>query len=67
MSIHSFLERPTSISHADWTEGIVQNPDQQNYVPMALVGADSLQARVLWLQQQVDSTCQQRETLQTTF
>ena len=42
--------KPPQVSESDWKEAVVKNPDPQNYMPNALVGAMALQARVSWQQ-----------------
>eukprot|EP00980_Cylindrotheca_fusiformis_P003127 scaffold721_cov131-Cylindrotheca_fusiformis.AAC.17 len=42
--------RPPQVSEAEWNKAVVNNPDPQNYMPVALVGGVALQARVSWQQ-----------------
>mmetsp|Transcript_19283 Transcript_19283/g.46569 ORF Transcript_19283/g.46569 Transcript_19283/m.46569 type:complete len:489 (+) Transcript_19283:340-1806(+) len=44
------IPRPQQISDRDWKEALVNNPDPLNYVPQALVGAQALEARKVWQQ-----------------
>ena len=44
--------KPPQVSDEQWLEAVVRNPDRSCYIPIALIGAESLQARVGWQQQQ---------------
>jgi hypothetical protein len=45
--------RPLQIAPKDWDLAVVRNPDCQQYMPAALVGAQALQARLTSQQEQV--------------
>jgi Nucleoporin complex subunit 54 len=47
--------KPPQISEADWNRACVRNPDSQNFMPVAVVGAESLQARAILHQEQADT------------
>jgi hypothetical protein len=42
--------KPPQVSDNDWKAAVVKNPDPQNYMPVALLGAVALQGRVSWQQ-----------------
>lgn len=44
--------KPPQVSQQTWLEAVVNNPDQSTLIPTALVGAEALQARLGWQQQQ---------------
>jgi hypothetical protein len=44
--------KPPQVEEQKWLEAVVNNPDRSSYIPVALVGAEALQARVGWQQQQ---------------
>eukprot|EP00545_Synedropsis_sp_CCMP1620_P010322 CAMPEP_0119026776 /NCGR_PEP_ID=MMETSP1176-20130426/36043_1 /TAXON_ID=265551 /ORGANISM="Synedropsis recta cf, Strain CCMP1620" /LENGTH=180 /DNA_ID=CAMNT_0006982563 /DNA_START=41 /DNA_END=580 /DNA_ORIENTATION=+ len=44
--------KPPQVSQQMWLEAVVNNPDQSTLIPAALVGAEALQARLGWQQQQ---------------
>jgi Nucleoporin complex subunit 54/Nucleoporin FG repeat region len=44
--------KPPQVDEQKWLEAVVNNPDRSSYIPVALVGAEALQARVGWQQQQ---------------
>lgn len=44
--------KPPQVDEQQWLEAVVKNPDRSCYIPIALVGAEALQARVGWQQQQ---------------
>jgi hypothetical protein len=44
--------RPPQVSPQKWEKACVENPDPSKYVPVALVGATALQARLSWQQEQ---------------
>jgi len=52
---HMAPPRPSQISEDDWNLACVRNPDPQNYMPVAVVGAESLQARAVLHQDQADT------------
>ncbi len=58
--------RPPQISEEDWTRAVVCNTDHENYMPVALVGARALQARVQGQQQQANTCVQQLNDIQET-
>eukprot|EP00339_Tiarina_fusa_P018560 CAMPEP_0117024980 /NCGR_PEP_ID=MMETSP0472-20121206/18502_1 /TAXON_ID=693140 ORGANISM="Tiarina fusus, Strain LIS" /NCGR_SAMPLE_ID=MMETSP0472 /ASSEMBLY_ACC=CAM_ASM_000603 /LENGTH=404 /DNA_ID=CAMNT_0004731575 /DNA_START=32 /DNA_END=1246 /DNA_ORIENTATION=- len=41
---------PLGVSEKEWQNAVVNNPDPENYMPMALPGGVALQARVSWQQ-----------------
>lgn len=43
-------ERPPQVSDKQWKKAVVENPDPQNYMPQALVGAAALEGRIAWQQ-----------------
>jgi hypothetical protein len=57
-------ERPPHVSEKQWTKAVVENPDPQNYVPNALVGAAALQARINWQQDRARELASHAATLQ---
>lgn len=44
--------KPPQVSEQTWLEAVVNNPDRSALIPVALIGAEALQARVGWQQQQ---------------
>lgn len=56
--------RPLQISESDWTRAVVRNPDYENYMPVALVGARALQARGQGQQEQANTCIQQLNAIQ---
>ena len=44
--------KPPQVAEQTWLEAIVNNPDRSTLIPVALIGAEALQARVGWQQQQ---------------
>jgi hypothetical protein len=44
--------KPPQVSQQTWMEAVVNNPDQSTLIPTALIGAEALQARLGWQQQQ---------------
>jgi nuclear pore complex protein Nup54 len=44
--------KPPQIDEKQWWVAVVNNPDPSRYIPVALVGAEALQARLGWQQQQ---------------
>eukprot|EP00934_Nitzschia_sp_Nitz4_P005329 Nitzschia sp. Nitz4//scaffold4_size323378//77213//78466//NITZ4_000637-RA/size323378-processed-gene-0.338-mRNA-1//-1//CDS//3329553330//5319//frame0 len=64
-------ERPPQVSDKQWKKAVVDNPDPQNYMPQALVGAAALEGRIAWQQSRanelgahVATLSKSRETLQ---
>jgi Nucleoporin complex subunit 54 len=47
--------RPPQISQADWDDACVRNPDAYNFMPVAVVGAESLKARAVLQQSQANA------------
>ena len=58
--------KPPQISETDWDQAVVRNPDYQNYMPVAVVGAAALLARASGQQEQVNTCVQQLQSLQDT-
>ncbi|GAX20974.1 hypothetical protein FisN_1Lh360 [Fistulifera solaris] len=58
--------RPPQISADDWTRAVVCNTDHENYMPVAVVGARALQARVQGQQEQANTCIQQLNDIQET-
>ena len=56
--------RPPQISESEWKKAVVSNPDPQNYMPVPLVGAVALQARVSWQQDRAKDLATSAVTLQ---
>lgn len=56
--------RPLQISESDWTSAVVRNPDYENCMPVALVGARALQARGQGQQEQANTCIQQLNAIQ---
>lgn len=56
--------RPPQISESEWKKAVVNNPDPQNYMPVPLVGAVALQARVSWQQDRAKDLAASAVTLQ---
>mmetsp|Transcript_13212 Transcript_13212/g.19437 ORF Transcript_13212/g.19437 Transcript_13212/m.19437 type:complete len:416 (-) Transcript_13212:446-1693(-) len=48
---YSIPPKPPQVSEEMWLEAVVKNPDRTTLIPVALVGAEALQARVGWQQQ----------------
>ena len=55
--------KPPQVSEEEWNEAVVQNPDPLNYMPIALVGADALSARVSWQQERAKQLAQAAESI----
>ena len=51
--------RPLQVSERDWDYALVRNPDYTQYMPIAVVGAEALQARLTY-QQEMANQCQQQ-------
>jgi len=63
--------KPPHVSEEEWNRAVVQNPDPMSYMPIPLVGADALHARVTWQQERAKqlaadaaSVAQSHETVQ---
>lgn len=57
-------DRPAHVSEKQWKKAVVENPDPQNYVPQALVGAVALQARITAQQDRAKGLASHAATLQ---
>jgi hypothetical protein len=55
--------RPPQVSEAEWNKAVVNNPNPQNYMPVALVGGVALQARVSWQQDRAKELANHADTL----
>lgn len=53
--------RPPQVSEEEWNKAVVQNPDPLSYMPIPLVGADSLSARVSWQQERAKQLAKDAE------
>lgn len=58
--------KPPQVSEKDWLNAVVRNPNPSLYLPMALVGAEALQARLGWQQERAHSLHQGVELLEAT-
>jgi hypothetical protein len=58
------LPRPPQVSGRDWKLAVVNNPDPDNYVPLPLIGASSLQARVSWQQERAKEAASNAQSIQ---
>jgi Nucleoporin complex subunit 54 len=47
--------KPPQISQSDWDDACVRNPDAYNFMPVAVVGAESLKARAVLQQSQANA------------
>lgn len=59
--------KPTQVAQQEWTHALASNPDYTAYMPMALVGAQDLQARLMSHQEntlQITMQVQQIRTVQ---
>ena len=56
-------QKPAVVSERDWNAAVVKNPDPENYMPMAMVGAVGLQARVRWQQERAKDVAKNAATL----
>jgi hypothetical protein len=56
-------DRPPQVSEKEWKKAVVNNPDPQNYMPVALVGAVALQGRVSWQQDRAKELASNTATL----
>lgn len=59
--------KPPHVSEEDWYRAVVNNPDPANLMPMALVGAEALQARLSWQQNRATEMARHAEMLQKTL
>jgi nuclear pore complex protein Nup54 len=50
--------KPPQVDEKQWWAAVVNNPDPSRYIPIALVGAEALQARLGWQQQQASQYSQ---------
>jgi hypothetical protein len=55
------------ISQDDWNLACIRNPDSRNYTPVAVTGAESLQARAVLQQEQADWTEKQTKQIWDTI
>lgn len=55
--------KPPQVAQREWEHAAVRNPDRQQFMPIALVGATALQARLTGQQEQVNVILKQLETL----
>ena len=55
--------KPPQVSEEEWKKAVVNNPDPQNYMPVALVGAVALQGRVSWQQDRAKELASSTATL----
>jgi Nucleoporin complex subunit 54/Nucleoporin FG repeat region len=55
--------KPAQVAQREWEHAAVRNPDRQQFMPIALIGATALQARLTGQQEQVNVTLQQLATL----
>jgi Nucleoporin complex subunit 54 len=56
--------KPPQVSEEDWYKAVVHNPDPMNYMPVALVGADALSARLAWQQERASQLAKDAATIQ---
>jgi hypothetical protein len=56
-------DRPPQVSEKQWRKAVVENPDPQNYVPQAMVGASALQMRINWQQDRAKELASHAATL----
>ncbi|KAL3935621.1 MAG: hypothetical protein SGARI_002901, partial [Bacillariaceae sp.] len=59
--------RPPQVSPKEWEQACMRNKDQENYVPVPLVGAAALQGRLSWQQQRADTLVAHAKSLQQTL
>jgi hypothetical protein len=55
--------RPPQISEEEWNRAVVQNPDPLSYMPIPLIGAESLNARVSWQQERATELAKHAEAI----
>ena len=56
--------RPPQVSENDWEQTVVRNPNYQQYMPHALVGAEQLQGRLGYQQERANSVVNQLKQLE---
>jgi hypothetical protein len=56
-------DKPPQVSEKEWRNAVVNNPDPQNYMPVALIGAVALQGRVSWQQDRAKELASNAATL----
>jgi Nucleoporin complex subunit 54 len=56
--------KPPQVSEEDWHTAVALNPDPMNYMPVALVGADALSARLLCQQDTASQLAKAATTIQ---
>jgi hypothetical protein len=56
--------KPPQISEEEWNKAVVQNPDPLSYMPIPLVGADALNARVSWQQERATQLAKDAKSVQ---
>jgi chromosome segregation ATPase len=56
-------DKPPQVSEKEWRKAVVNNPDPQNYMPVALIGAVALQGRVSWQQDRAKELASNAATL----
>ena len=57
--------KPPQVSEHQWNKAVAENPDPQNLMPVACVGAVALQSRVSWQQTRANEYAATAKTLQT--
>jgi hypothetical protein len=58
--------KPPQVSDQQWKKAVAENPDPQNLMPVACVGAVALQSRVSWQQTRANELAKNAKTLQNT-
>lgn len=63
---HQIFEppRPQQVCGREWKLAVVNNPEPNEYEPFPLVGASSLQARVLWQQERAQENAAHAKSVQ---
>jgi Nucleoporin complex subunit 54 len=56
--------QPPQVSEEEWNKAVVQNPDPMSYMPVPMVGADSLSARVSWQHERAKQLAKDAESIQ---
>jgi Nucleoporin complex subunit 54 len=56
--------KPPQVSEEEWYKAVAHNPDPMNYMPVALVGADALNARLVWQQERAAQLARDAATIQ---
>jgi nuclear pore complex protein Nup54 len=59
--------KPPHVSEEEWYRAVVNNPDPSNLMPMALVGAEALQARLSWQQSRATELARHADVVQKTL